>query len=172
MPGISRTDKYNELSKEFHEFMKKYDPYFKSELIRINISSTFMVRCRCIKCGSVPAYYYLSHKPYLFVDVRQMVQTSNWLRQWVKRMSEDWYLDEQPRLFNNISEFSFSVDDKSYLPTHHHVKGLAQDKSNVIEFVGCRCTYTVWAFNQKSVKNRSEITNRKGKYAYHKRFEY
>jgi hypothetical protein len=172
MPGVSRNHKYDELSKEFHEFMKKYDPHYRAELIRINISSTFMVRARCIECGSAPTYYYQVRRPYLFFDVRHMGVTSQWLRRWVKRMTEDWYLDDQPRHFHDLKEFSFRLDDKHYLPTLHRARGLTRDKDNSIEFVGCECTRTVWAFNQKSAQNRPEITNRKGKYTYPHRFEY
>lgn len=172
MPGISRNRQYDELDREFHEFMKKYDRRYKSEMIRVNISSSFIARARCPECGSAPNYYFQMRKPYQWRDVRQMLVTSRWLRQLVGRMTEDWYLDDEPRYFLNIREFSFKVEDKRYLPKMHHSRGFPGGRDNVVEFVGCDCGTTVWAFNQKSVKNRPEITNRKGRYNYPNKFEY
>jgi hypothetical protein len=45
-------------------------------------------------------------------------------------------------------------------------------RENVTEYVGCNCGATVWSFNDKSAKNRPEITNRKGRYKYPQKFAY
>lgn len=172
MPGISRDRKYNELEKDFHDFLKKYDPMYKVEIVKINVSSTFMVRARCRECGGPPNYYFYVRKPYLYKDVRAQQTTSKWLRSWVKRMTSDWYLDSEPRHFHDIEEFSFVMDDKHYIPTLHRSRNTNKYKEDVVEFVGCDCGQTVWAFNQKSTKNRPEVTNRKGRYNYPNRFEY
>lgn len=172
MPGISRQRKYDDLERDFHKLLRKYDPMYKIEIIKINISSPFMVRTRCVECGGAPNYYFYARKPYLYKEANQQVIGSKWMRGFVKRLTSDWYLDSEPRYFHDIEEFSFTLDDKGYLPNLHRSRGGSKYKEDVIEFVGCDCGQTVWAFNQKSTKNRPEIVNRKGRYTYPNRFEY
>jgi hypothetical protein len=172
MPGISRDSKISDLEREFHDLMKKLDPHYKSELIRINISSSFMTRARCLKCGNKPEYYFAMRMPSRWFDVRDLLLISKWLRKYINRMTDDWYLDDKPHHFTNIKEFSFKLDDNHYEPTLHRSRFSNKEKDKMIEFISCHCGFTVWAFNQKSVQNRPEIINRKGKYTYPNRFEY
>ena len=169
---MNSIEKIDKLDREIRAFLKKYDPMYKVEIIRINISSTFMARTRCAECGTGPTYYYYIRKPYLWKNVRQQITASKYNRNWIKRMSSDWYLVGHPRYFHDIEEFSFILEDKQYRPTLYRTRGEVTQGDNVVEIVGCDCGATVWAFNQKSTKNRPEITNRKGRYKYPQRFEY
>ncbi len=146
---------------------------YKPEVIRINISSTFMVRTRCQKCRSGPYYYYAVLKPYKWKNPRHAILFSNITRGWIQRMVSNWYLDFTPRHFNKMGDFSFNLEDKAYSPILHRVRGSnVNERDNVVEFIGCECGDTIWAFNDKSIKKRPEITNRKGRYKYPQRFVY
>ena len=161
------------IDKEIRDILRKYDPSYRAEIIRVNISSSFISRARCAKCGKHPDYYYYVRKPYLWKTIGLHIASSKWFRKWISRMTADWYLDGAPKNFPDIKEFSFTLEDKHYLPTLYRVRGTpARDDQNVVEMAGCSCGGTLWAFNNKSVKDRQEITNRKGRYSYPQKFEY
>ena len=163
----------SELEREIFKYLRKYSSTYKMERIRINVSSSFMARAVCKECGEGPSYYYYVRKPFMWKDARQQITSSKWFRDWIKRLTSDWYLDSEPRYFHDIKEFSAGFEDAHYTPTLHMKRGFVQvEKDNVVEMLGCDCGATVWAFNQKSTKNRPEITNRKGRYKYPKDFEY
>jgi hypothetical protein len=160
--------------KEITALLRRFNPMYKAEVIQVNISSTFMPRgARCIQCGEPPIYYYYIRNPYLWKDPRSRLTVSKWMRGWVQRLTDDWYLDSEPKFFQTIEDFSFILGDKQYRPTVHRVRDLdPKAEKNVTEMVGCPCGATMWSFNQKSTKKRPEITNRKGRYKYPERFEY
>lgn len=170
---MNRFDQLRNLDQEIQAILKRYDPTYKIEIVRINISSSFMARARCTECGKGPTYYYYIRKPFLWKNIRTAIATSKWIREWVKSFGSSWFLESEPKHFHDIQEFSFILENKQYRPTLFRTRGSdIKDKDNVIEMVGCDCGATVWAFNQKSVKNRPEITNRKGRYKYPQRFDY
>ena len=157
--------------KDIYSLIARMSPMYKPEIVRINISSTFMVKSRCKECGKGPDFYYTVLKPYKWQDTKYYKMFSLVTRRWIRRMLSSWYLDFQPRYFRTLEDFSFKVEDKSYLPATHRTRGAnIKDRDNVVEFVGCTCGSTVWAFNDKSIKKRPEITNRKGRYKYPQRF--
>jgi hypothetical protein len=158
------------IEKEIKSALKKYDCMYKPEIIRINISSTFLSRARCKNCGKNPSFYYYVRKPFLWKDISEQISTSKLFREWIERMSADWYLDSAPKYFHDIKEFSFSLDDKHYVPTLHRMRGV--DSTNIVELVVCECGASTWAFADKSNRKRPEITNRKGRYKYPQRFKY
>jgi len=158
-------------NRDWNKIMSQINPMYKPEIIRINISSTFMVRARCKECGKGPDYYYSSPKPYRWKNIQGALIFSQIIRKWIKRMLTSWYLDHQPRYFHNLEEFSFKMEDKSFRPSLSRMRGNeGRERDNVVEFVGCSCGATVWAFNEKSTKNQPEITNRKGRYKYPQKF--
>ena len=168
MPSISQRE--DDIDGRLHAIIRRLD-MFKMEKVKINISSTFMARARCTECGGLPNFYYCTRKPHLWKEVREQIELSGWLRTWIKRMNNNWYYELDPRDLNDIKEFSFTIDDKHYAPTYHRTFR-NNTKNGLVEFVGCSCGDTVWAFTQKSAKNRPEIVNRKGRYNYPKNFEY
>jgi hypothetical protein len=162
-----------QLEQQLFDFIRRYDTSYKITINRINISSSFMKRALCKECATGPSYYYHVSKPTPWLDGSLQMRTSQWSRDWIKRMASDWFLSSQPKHFRDIKEFSFILDSKGYLPSAHNKKGIdVPYKDNVIEMLSCDCGATVWAFNEKSVKKRPEITNRKGRYKYPQRFEY
>jgi len=165
--------KYREkIIEEYEQIIAKCHPMYKLEIIHINISSTFLIKNRCKECSKQPSDYYYIRKRRLFKDVNDQVSKFQLWRKWIDRFTADWYLDSDPKYFCDIEEFSFSVNDKSYLPTLHNTRGNINNKDHVIEILRCECGATIWAFNSKSVKNRPEIINRKGRYEYPRKFEY
>jgi hypothetical protein len=143
----------------------------KLEIIRVNISSTFMVRARCKNCGKGPDYYYSVGQPFKWVGVRSALVFSQAVKKWITRMVSNWYLPFSPRYFLKLGDFAFEIEDKSYDPLFHRTRGSNIGvRQRVVEFVGCSCGATVWAFNEKSAVKRPEITNRKGRYKYPQKF--
>ena len=162
---------FDDVEKEILAIMKKIDPGYKVEIVRVNISSSFMMRVRCKQCGKGPAYYYYVRKPDVWRTPSSQMTVSKIMREWINRMCGDWYLHSNPKYFHNLKEFSFVVEDRQFRPTLHRTRGLSI-RDNVIELVGCNCGASVWAFSDKANKNRPEITNRKGRYKYPQKFEY
>lgn len=165
---------YKDYDIEFYNFLRAHNPFYKVEIIRINISSTFMMRARCRTCNGLPNYYYQVRNPFLYKDPYVQIKGSQWLRSLVKRMTSNWYLKYAPKDFLNINGFSFVLDGKHYSPTLHRIRNSDSYsyKDNIIEFVGCSCGTTIWAFNQKANKDRPEVVNRKGRYSYSPKFKY
>lgn len=146
---------------------------YKPEVIRINISSTFLMRARCKECGKGPDFYYGVMLPLKWKNVNNFLFVSTFNRDWITRMVSNWYLDFSPRHFKKLGDFSFGLEDKSYNPVFRRTRGTnIPERDNMVEFLGCDCGATVWAFNQKSTKARPEVTNRKGRYKYPQRFVY
>lgn|SRR5574337_124572 len=146
---------------------------YKPESIRLNMSSSFMVRTLCKNCRKGPDYYYRALKPFTWPNVRGFLIFSQITRGWIQKLVSNWYLKYKPRYFWKLDDFSFKLEDKAYLALYHRARGISgSDKNNVIEFLGCQCGATVWAFNEKSTKDRPEITNRKSRYKYPQSFSY
>lgn len=158
---------------DIYNLVARMDPKYKPEIIRINISSTFMQRTLCPECGEGPSFYYVVMKPFMWKDIKNLVMVSKISRKWVKRMNSSWYQNFDPRYFRKLGDFTFILEDKSFRPLIHRTRGSDKggDRDNVVEFLSCDCGSSVWAFNDKSVKNRPEIANRKGRYRYPQKFE-
>lgn len=145
----------------------------KQEVVRINISSTFLTRARCKDCGKGPDFYYASMQPFKWKEIKHFLIYSKFSKRWVKRMVSNWYQEFSPRYFHDLGDFSFALEAKGFNPALHKSRGIdVLDRDNVVEYVGCECGATVWAFNEKSTKRRPEITNRKGRYKYPQKFAF
>lgn len=143
----------------------------KIEIIHVNISSTFLIKNRCKSCGKMPLDYYYTKMPYLYKDVNEKISCLKNYFKSIDRLTNDWYLGSDPRSFYDIQLFSFSIKSKGYIAKLHNSRGV-KNKNQVLEFLICECGKTKWAFNGKSIKNRPEIINRKGRYDYPRKFEY
>ena len=144
----------------------------KTEVVKINISESFMARARCKSCGKGPDYYYATMKPFMWKDVKYFLVFSSITRDWFAK-NFNWFKAFEPKHFTKIGDFSKRLEDKSYNPITHRTKGAdINDRYNVVEYVGCSCGATVWGFNNVSVQKRPEITNRKGRYKYPQKFSY
>lgn len=144
----------------------------KTEVVKVNVSESFMARARCKDCGKGPDYYYAAYKPFMWKDVKYFFVFSTFAKKWFGT-SHNWFKGYEPKHFTKVSDFSRKLEGKSYNPIVHRTKGAdINDRYNVIEYVGCSCGATVWGFNSNSVQKRPEITNRKGRYKYPQKFSY
>ena len=147
-------------------------PTRKPDVIKVNVSSSFMARARCKECGKGPDYYYATMKPFMWKEVKHFLLFSVFTKDWFAK-KPGWYKEFEPRYFTKIGDFSKRLEDKSYNPIVHRTKGAdINDRYNVVEYVGCKCGATVWGFNILSAQKRPEITNRKGRYKYPQKFSY
>lgn len=145
----------------------------KVEVSTVNISSTFLMRCVCKECGSGPYIHYAIRKPLVWDEPKQLLSASKWLRRYVQRMVQDWYLDAEPKYFHSLRELTFSLTDKHFVPSHFRTKGFPSDpRNNVVDIMQCECSATVWWYSQQAIKDKPEVVNRKGKYCYPKKFEW
>jgi hypothetical protein len=143
--------------------------FFKLQSTKVNLSSSFMARTICSKCGEAPDAYYRVFQPTCWQDPRSSQAVFDWYKRYIKQMSSAWYKLYQPSSFHGLKEFNFYWREKSYKPTLHQHKGIDQS-GTLIEYLVCPCGKSVWAFAQKSVQTRPEIKNRKARYSYPRKF--
>jgi hypothetical protein len=136
---------------------------------RINISSSFMHRARCNKCSGTPINsvfnYFFVKNPNAWKDHSHNTNKNKYLLSKLKRMCENYYLQNSPRNYKSISSFNHSVSYNSYIVKMHKNIGV-EPFSDFVDFITCRCGFTTWSFYERSIGNRPEIKNKKGKYGY------
>jgi len=143
---------------------------WKPKAIKINLSSTFIVKNKCVECNKHPNEYYWINLPPYYYDPTNSYELFDWIKKYIKRMTGSWYMKRSPRHFKSIKDFNFYWSEKSYKAAlHQHFNIEATD--HVIEYLACPCGRTVWAFNQKDAEERPEIKNRKARYSYPQKFE-
>jgi hypothetical protein len=151
-----------------------FQPY-KSETIKVSLSETFMVRSRCKHCGELPSVYFYFKNPILFEDVNEVKHVFNFIRKYINRMCEDFYLMENPSNFIHMSFFGFKLNFKGFNPKLHKTRTPwfnYKQELEITEFLGCECGKTSWAFSDKTTRRRPEIVLRKSRYKYPKKFDF
>ncbi len=146
---------------------KKWKPY----VVRVNLSSTFVVKNKCPYCNkSANEYFWVNLPPYYY-DPKSSQELFNWIKNYIKRIipSVSWYAKAQPRHFKSLKDFSVYWSEKSYKAALHRNLNI-ELTDHVIEFLSCPCGRTLWAFNQKDAEERPEINNRKARYKYPQKF--
>jgi hypothetical protein len=144
---------------------------YKSEIIRINLSTPFLVKNRCKECGSHPSIYYYIRNRNLWLDPRRVLKDFDILKKYYKRMCSDHYMMLSPKYFTDLGSFSHQVGYKGFLPKLHRSRGRSII-SNIAEFLMCECGATSWAYADKAVINCPEIANRKARSKYPQKFEF
>lgn len=147
----------------------------KSEVVRVNLSETFMVRSRCNSCGELPTIYYYFKNPILFEDIHDTRYLFDFLKKYIHRMCLDFYLMESPSHFTYMSIFGFTPTSKGYNPKLHRTRTpwiKHKQELEITEFLSCKCGKTSWAFSDKTVKLRPEIILKKARYKYPKKFDF
>lgn len=142
----------------------------KNEIVRVRLSSPFMVRATCKYCGGSPFIYYYIRNPSTWLSARKNVNQMDFLKNLIYHLMVIHKFAE-PKDYNCISHLSFGVGYTQYRPRLHRTKG-SSGTFDIVEFLTCNCMKTTWAFNQKSTKNRPEITNRKARFTYPRRFDF
>lgn len=133
------------------------------KIIGVKLSSSFPTKSRCKFCKGFPKVYYMTRNPTHSMDHRKTIDSLDFYRSFIKRMSDDFFLISQPRYFQSASTFAHAISNYcNYRPRLHRTRGCTP-KRDYVEFLACECGKTFWAFAVKSVKNRPEIENRKSK---------
>lgn len=151
-----------------------FKPY-KSEIVGVNLSETFMVRSRCKSCGELPSMYYYFKNPIFFEDVHEIRYMFDFLKKYINRMCADFYLIESPTDFVHMSNFCFRLQTKGYNPKIHKTHSFLHNYKSICEiteFLTCECGKTSWAFSDKTAKFRPEIILKKSRYKYPKKFDF
>jgi hypothetical protein len=135
----------------------------------LNISSTFLHRARCKKCGGSPSYslnrYFYVKNPNCNPSLRRQINLLNWVKAARKRMCHDYYLQINPSSIKGLSDLNYTVNYKGYKTRATRNKGI-NPFNDYMEYLSCECGKTIWSFYEKSSQNRLEVLNRKGKYNY------
>lgn len=149
---------------------------FKIEFASINISSTSIIRSFCKKCGSPPVFLMKIRNNLLWKNPGDFITLSDYYKKYNTRMCSDYYTSAR---YFSMTDISHTIDYNAYNPKLHSTlrsympkNNNIADRNNIAEIMMCECGGTSWHYNQKSVKNRPEIANRKGKYSYPSKFEY
>lgn len=138
--------------------------------IKVNLSSTFVHRSRCSKCGGLPCVYYYSKLPYYHKSANSSNQISLILRSKYSKIVADYYLLDNPSEFNNLSAFKTS-SHTSYKPRYHISKNPElYNGSMKVDYISCKCRKTVWGFKQMTETIESQA--KKSKSTYPKKFVY
>jgi len=144
---------------------------YKQQIIRVNLSTPFIVKSRCKKCKSNPSIYYYIRNKHLSIDPRSGLKIFESIKKYYKRMCADHYMMISPKYFTDLGSFSHSVNYKGFLPKLHRARGV-NIGSNITEFLMCECGATSWAFTDKAAMARPEIVNRKARNKYPQKFEF
>lgn len=135
----------------------------KVNLTKINISSSFLFRACCKKCGSKPTYYWHSMAQRSWKNPRDKINDMAWYRGQIKRIGSSWFfIYNQPRYVNKAQDFNFILD-KGFSVNLHNSKAPVLESDYVISYLSCECSETSWKFNNKSLEYRPEVFNRKSK---------
>jgi len=78
---------------------------------------------------------------------------------------------DEPKQFTSVSFLSHDVIYAKYRPRMHRTLG-SNAAFDIVEFLTCACMRSSWAFSDKSVSNRPEITCRKAKGRFPTKFEF
>lgn len=148
--------------------MKKH--YFP-EIIRVSLSSSFMVRTKCKHCLSSPSVFYAVKNSNCYLDPRSPINHFSYVKRFCKRMCNDYYFFDSPLDIVNSSPFKFTPNFKGYKARLHKNKGVSA-YTDYTDMVTCDCGMTNWLFYEESAATRPEIIRRKARYKYPRKFVY
>lgn len=134
---------------------------YVEEVIQVNISTPFTQRTKCKFCCGGPSFYYYLRSS-LFLDPKTPMNFISWIKKHYYRMCSDDYLFDSPKDFTDLSHLSYDIPYMNYSAILHRTRGVSQ-RRNFIQYLGCDCGKTKWAFYYASAANRPEIINRKGR---------
>lgn len=140
-----------------------------NKLWGVKISSTFVHRARCPKCGGRPAYsvynYFCVRNLTGWVSLKQNTDILKWIKTYNRRLCDDYYLFGKPSYTKSVNEFSHAVNYKGSKTRLHRNKGITPG-NDFIDFISCSCGKSIWAYYTRSSQSRAEVENRTGKYYY------
>lgn len=137
----------------------------KPGLMRVRLSSPFVVKSRCKECMGHPVFYYSTKVNVYTKDPRVTVKVSKSQQfSWTDINKGIEWLFPDPQDLPGVSMLSYPAFFAKYNAKLHLRKSAFP--LNVVEFVTCDCMATQWAFTDKMTTFRPEIENRKARYTY------
>lgn len=143
----------------------------KYEVVKINLSTPFVVRSRCKVCGNYPSIYYYIRNPVIWNDPRRMQEYFSFYYKHIKRLCSNYYLNDSPTSFTSANFLSEEIPFRSFKPKLHHTRGFPS-VYNYTEFITCKCGGSVWAYTDKSIRSRLEISMRKSRSIFPQKFNF
>jgi len=140
---------------------------YKSKNSNIKLSTTFLQRTKCKFCGDFSSFIYIVRNAHLEKEVVLHIKKFSFIKDNIKRLCDDYYLDFSPKYFVSNS-FAHDVSYKGYNPRLHRLRNINKNK-NYTQFVSCACGSTDWAFNYTSNETQP-ASYRKSSQVYPKRF--
>jgi hypothetical protein len=144
---------------------------YKPEIIRVSLSTPFLVKSRCKHCASLPSHYYYIRNATMWFNPRVVIDRFKSNLKYFKKMTTDHYMIDDPKYFHDMSNFTHAVTYKGYRPRLHRTRGSSATQ-DVVEFLMCECGKTSWGFSDKAIKNRPEIVNKKSRRRFPQKFEF
>ena len=142
---------------------------YKREVVKIKLSTPFVTRTRCKHCGETPSIYYYVYNSTLWATPDSIRRMFAILSKHVNRMGTSFYQQDDPKDYRGLSTFSQGTGFRKFSPRLRQTRGINTD-FDVTEYLMCPCGASMYAFNQKSIKRRPEIVNRKARKTYPNRF--
>jgi len=143
----------------------------KSKAVKVNLSSSFLSRACCIKCGSRPKYYFYSRNPIMWYDPYKNRELFDFVKKYMNRMSPEDYVLNDFVSANKIGYYNHPVPYKGYKPKLHRTRG-TNPVFDLVEHLTCECGASVWSFAEKSISNKPEIFQRKSRYKHKNKFTF
>jgi hypothetical protein len=144
--------------------------FFKSEIVKIRLSESFMARARCKFCKGPPEFYYYLRNASMYIDVRS---SNNVFQRWKKAISRfnRTNFNFDPKYMNGASFMSHPTSWTKYRPRLHRTRG-TDPTFDIVEVVCCDCMRTQWCFSDKAIQDRPEINQRKSNKRFPVKFEF
>jgi hypothetical protein len=139
----------------------------KQELIKVRVSTPFMVRTKCKYCGGAPSFYWYTRNPTVWFNPRKEIEYYDLFKNLFRRFSFDFYLAEEPKYFTKMGTFKYAVN--SYRPRLHRARG-TNPVFDKVEYLSCDCGRATWAFAQKAGDQRLEKRHRRARYCFPNEF--
>lgn len=149
---------------------KKSIPQYQPEYVRINLSQPLIALGKCRFCGKPPSIYYFTGIPVRWKDPTAIKKIFANYQKRLKRFCYSYYLESVPKTFSGTGFLTYSPYFKTYNPALHRNKIPFNDEEYQ-EYLTCPCGASNWSFNEKSNALRRDITQRKARYKYPKKFK-
>jgi hypothetical protein len=144
--------------------------YDGHEVIKVRLSTSFLIRSKCIYCKSGPSVYFYIQNPILWFNHRKVLERIEFLKRNVKRFGGSHFLKFDPKYFIYNSHFNQSINFKGYNPKLHRTRG--NYAISITEYLQCNCGRMSWAFSEKSIQNRDDILSRKSRFKFPNKFDF
>jgi hypothetical protein len=136
---------------------------------QVKLSTPFLCKSRCPRCGGEGKKYYWIKNPSLFKSPEALRIMLESFGKYIKRFCTSYYLEDSPKDYKTTSAFKFGQLYNNYNPKVYKNRGV-KSSNYYVEFLACECGHMSWGFNNESDNSRPELLNRKAKKYFPKKF--